>query len=555
MSVLNFKLSNFGLAGIRWHKSCFRKGNAVLIKNLFTVIILIMLTIPCIAKAEEASAFARNFGGTLRWGTCHKPTIINPLYTTHSVSMSLLDLLFNRLVRWNSAGEIEPDLAESWLISEDGLTYIFHLKKGVLFHDGVECTAADIKFTYDRLTDPEINSPFRSSFEEVKSFDVIDKYTFRIVLKQSTASFICRLTREIVPKHLFTAVNGRKIDFGLNPIGTGPFKFKEWKENEIVLQSNQDYHEGRPFLDNIVVKIYPDSSDIWAALMRNEVDLVLFMEMEDHGVIKNNPAFKTYASPDDFYYALCYKLTNSILSSKDIRVAIAHAIDRKALIEKASFGYGAECNGPFNPDSIGFNPDVVPMEYDPEKARNILAEAGWFDGDGDGILGKEGQTLQVNLMVDERSILSKKIAMLIRQQLQEVGIKIKIVFYDDNSFASGGLDDRQEQAYLKILISGIDSDDAREEWCAKLERPGKIWGYSDEKMNKLFELGATLRNPKKRKHIYQKLHKLIYEDQRACFLYFPFSFHAVSKRIKNTDGFFQRTMPFYTLKDWYISEN
>ncbi len=497
-----------------------------------------------------------NYGGTLIWGTHTKPTIINPVLTTQSVSMSLLDLIFNGLVRWNTKGKIEPDLAKSWDVSGDGLTYTFYLRKGVKFHDGVECTAFDVKFTYDMLIDPKNNSPFKSSFALVREFKVIDKYTFQIILKKPSVPFIYRLVREIIPKHQLEKTDLKTSSFNSHPIGTGPFKFKKWtKHNQLILEYNPDYYEGRPYLDKIMVKTYPGLRDLWSALMREEVDFALFIEKEDYEVIKNDPAFKAYDIPVDYYYALYYNLNDPILQDKTIRQAIAYGINRKNLIDIVAGGYGLESSGPFHPECFGFNPNVQPVAYNPEKARKILAEAGWFDGDNNGILAKEGTVLQIKVLVDERCDIRRKIAMVIRQHLQRIGIKIKVLLYKDGSILTEEfLQKHKPQAHLKLLVSGIGPDEAVEEWYDKFKRAGKLWAYQNEEIADLSRAGKISQDRKKREQIYQKMHKLIYKDQPACFFYFPVDFHVISAKINNTEKFFNLTMPFYTMKDWRLKK-
>jgi len=522
---------------------------------IFLTILLMFAQVA--TEATDTPKTANPYGGTLIWGTYTKPTIINPLLTRASVSAAMVQLIFNGLVRISSKGEIEPDLAKSWDISSDGLVYTFYLRKGVKFHDGRECTADDVKFTYAKILEPEVNSPFKPFFALVDKFEAIDKYTFKVVLKEPSVPFLYRMVRYIIPKHILEDKDLKTCFFNLHPVGTGPFQFKEWtKEDQIILEYNPDYYEGRPYLDKIMVKAYSDSKDLWTALMRGEVDLVGFIEREDYQVLKNDPAFKAYTFPFDYYYALLYNTNNPILADKKIREAIAYGIDRKSLIERVASGYGLECNGPFYPESLGFNPLVKSFEYNPQKAQALLTEAGWQDKDNDGILEKEEEKLELKVLVDTRKDILKRIAMVIRQQLQEIGIKIKVILYNDDNMLTDKefLRQNKPQAYLKFPLAGIDPDQEVEDWCSKVsEQMGKLWSYSNEEIDRLFELGKVTPDRKKREEIYQKIHQIIYADQPACFLYFPFVFHAVAKKFEHTDEFFTVNMPIYTLKDWYLN--
>jgi peptide/nickel transport system substrate-binding protein len=506
-------------------------------------------------EAREISKPNKPYGGTLIWGVSTKPTIINPNLSTHSVSASLVQLIFNGLVRWSPKGEIEPDLAKSWEISADGLVYTFYLRKGVRFHDGVECTADDVKFTFDKIIDPQLNSPFRSAFQLVDKFEATDKYTFKVILNKPSASFLYRMVRYIIPKHILENADLQNTDFNFHPIGTGPFRFKEGnKDNRIILEYNPDYYEGRPYLDKIVVKTYSDSEELWTALMRGEVDFAGFIEREDYEIVKDDPAFKAYAFSMDGYYAIFYNLDDPILAERKVREAITYGIDRKSLIERAASGYGLECNGPFYPDSLGFNPKVKAFEYDPKRSQELLSEAGWKDIDNDGILEQKGEELEVRVLVDERSDIYKRITMVIRQQLQEIGIKIKVILYkDDSELTKEFLEKNNPQAHLKFLFAGVDPSRTEEDWrMRESTRVGKLWVYKNDDVDRLFELGEVNPDKEKRKKIYQQIHRLIYQDQPACFLYYPFVFYAVSSEYENTDNLFTLSMPIYTMKDWYF---
>ena len=520
--------------------------------------LLIMLSPAIISNQARATAKQdKCYGGTLTWGVCNKPTIINPILTIQSVSAPLQDLIFNKLIRWSSKGDVEPDLAERWDVSADGLVYTFYLRKGVKFHDGVECTAEDVKFTFDKIIDPQVNSPFRSSFQLVKDFKVVDQYAFQVILKKPVVSFIYRLIREIAPKHLLEKADLRSSYFNFHPIGTGPFKFKDWtNDNQIILEYNPDYYEGRPYLDEIMVKTYSDSRELWAALMRQEIDLVLFLEREDYEIVKNDPSFKTYVFPVDGYYAIVYNLDDPILADKKAREAIASAIDRKSLIQRIAFGYGLESDGPFYPDSFAFNPQVKPVEFNPDKATALLSEAGWKDIDQDGVLEKDEEELEIRILVDARNDIQRRIIMLLRQQLQEAGIKLKVQLYDNEQMLTQEfLEQNKSQAQLKLLMAGMDPDQVGDEWFGKgLEKIRYLWSYKNVEIERYFALGRINQDKKKREWIYQEIHRFIYQDQPVCFLYFPFWFHAVSAKFENTDKLFTLSMPFYAIKDWRLKQ-
>lgn len=495
------------------------------------------------------------YGGTLVVGNSNQPTIINPILTDHSVSAIILSLVFNGLVRINPGGEMEPDLAKSWEMSPDGLVYTFYLREGVKFHDGVELTAEDVLYTYQKITDPKTHSPWVVRFDVVDRFEAPDRYTFRIVLKEPYNPFMRDLVRKILPKHLYEHGDIHNSPFNYKPVGTGPFRFKKWYGTQISLEANPEYHEGRPYLDQVIFKIYPTRLGVWSGLMRQEVDLVTYLNVEDYEVVRKDPTFQAYAHPISFYYALFYNLRDPLLSDKRVRQAVAYGINRRKLIEVVEKGYADECFGPFSKDSWGFNPDIQPYGYDPHRALRLLEEAGWKDEDGNGILEKDGKELFLRILVDSRDEQLNRITMLLRQQLQEVGIRMEVRLYaDDETLAREG---PVSQAYLRLHFGGGPGhpDRAVKFWHSRERRRGKIWAHTElyPGMDALINRGCRVSDREESQRVYHRLHEIIYEEQFANFLFFPYVLNAVRKEVKNAELLFNPRMPDYVLKDLYLS--
>jgi len=494
-------------------------------------------------------------GGTLVWGVSIKPASINPVTTQYSISASLMELIFDPLIRINAQGDMIPGLASAWEVSPDGLVYTFYLRRGVRFHDGVECTAADAEFTYNQIIDPGNNSPVRSRLSAIKEFKALDKYTFAVTLREPMPSILFQLRQEIIPRHILQGKDLRRADFNYHPVGTGAFKFKSWDQEagRVELAANEDYFEGRPYLDRVIVETYPDSLQLWSALMRHEVDLVDFMNESDYAVIEHDPAFKTYTVPWAMYYAILYNLNDPILSDRDVRRAIAYALDRKGMLAAFASG-GMESVGPFHPSSPGFDSTVKPIEYDPVRARIELMHRGWKEAPADGILRKEGHKLEIRMLVDSRSEFPRRLAAVIRQQLSQLGIQVQILLYQsEDELTADYLAANRPQAWLRSFQGiGLDPSEAIWTWQSSTSEFARLWPYHNVQIDRLLEYCQTASNLGQRMDIYKAIHKLIYEEQPACFLFYPSTIFAVSAKFKNTDDYFSRHMPIYTIKDWYL---
>ncbi len=506
-------------------------------------------------QALPIHSHSPEYGGTLVWGTTDPPTVINPVFTRYSISASLLELIFDSLVRVHPQGHVVPGLAESWEISDDGLEYTFYLKKGVHFHDGVECTAEDVKFTYEAIADPQNNSPRLVCLNIIDRWEIVDKYTIRLVLKKSFSKILHRLTIEIAPKHILDGEALLASPFNYSPVGTGPFRFKAWdrRTDEIELVANEDYFEGRPYLDRILIHIYQDKSCLWAALMRNDVDLCIFLDREDYMTIRNDPAFRTYEITGELYLAIALNAKDPIFFDREVRKAMAYGINVDEIMAYTSSG-GIKSTGPFHPGSIGFNPGVRPFEYDPVMARMILMHRGWWDKDHDGIAEKGGRELELRLLVDPRSEFYKDLAMLIRQQLAEIGIKVSVLLHpEERTLEQTFLDQNKPQGWLRYFLGyGFGGYDAAVSWTSSLSPYERLWNYRNDEIDKLFGTAVATQDPQELSEIYQQIHKIVYQDQPACFLFYPSSYHAVAAKFFNTDEFFSDFMPVYTIKDWYL---
>ena len=505
------------------------------------------------------------YGGTLVWGVANQPQIINPILTQSSVSATLMGLIFDSLVKVDSKGHVIPGLAEKWDISEDGLEYTFYLRKGVKFHDGVELTAEDVLFTYQQIVDSKNHSPFRSQYELVKTFEAVDKYLFKITLAKPFPVLRYKLLLEIIPKHILEGVDLKRTEFNYHPIGTGPFRFKNWdkKTNQIELEVYPHYFEGRPYLDKIIVKTYSDASQVWAAFMRREVDLIQWITHKDYSILENDPAFKAYAVSGSMYYAIVYNLKNSVWHDRELRQAIAHGIDIAGIIDALPRFEGEKSTGPFHPESPGYNHEVKPFDYDPVKAKMMLMHRGWQDMRQDAYAGensirkKNGQELEMRMLVDERNDTYKRMAQVIRQQLAEIGVKVVILYYqDEKDLTEEYLKQNKAQVWLRLFQGlGFDPYEAIGSWHSLSSEFGKFGNYKNMEIDRLIELGNSTKDANKQTDIFKETHNMIYEDQPACFLFYPAGYFAINSNFKNTDEYFNMYIPTYSIKDWYVSKN
>jgi len=475
---------------------------------------------------------------------------LNPLLVQDTLAIHLGDLLFNSLIKFNEHFEPVPDMAESWRVSADGLAWEFFLKKGVRFHDGRELTAADAAFTYNAILDPGLRTPYAALFHMVQRFEAADRYRFRVVLKAPYAPLLFLMDKEILPSHLVQATPASMEAFGRRPVGSGPFRFSEWKNGEIVLLANEDYFEGRPLLDRIVARRYPNRLGAWSALMQGKVDVVEDLEYEDYQVIRNDPRFRVYDYLSRFYYTVTFNLQDPLFSDPRLRQAVDLAIDRSDLIDKALQGWGLATTGPFQPGTWPYNERVSDPQYRPQEALAILRELGWRDSDGDRILDRGGKRLSFTLLADSGDSLKEALAKRLRWQLFQLGIEVQVEFLDLGELFEKKLLPGAFQAVLLQYNVGRDPDTRTSFfWHSGSIGQSNLARYRNERVDRLLEQGQVTPGLAERKDIYRTVHALLAEDRPAAFLFFRRKFLGISSRfggIRTTPELFYQSM-----RDWY----
>src|SRR3972149_11009028 len=321
----------------------------------------------------------KSCGDSLVIITYHPPTPINPLTSLSGISSQLVDVVFDGLVRIDEDLEVTPSLASSWQISDNGLRWTFFLRRGVRFHDGVEVTTRDVKFTLEEIIHSKSIGLYTGGLADlINSVQIKDRYTVEILLNRPSPSFIYNMEVGILPAHLLQE-KGPLEEFGSHPVGTGPFRLSQWKEYEIVLDANRDYFLGRPYLDKIVVRIYPNQELAWAKLMRGEGGLLGPVDPSVYDFLKQVRSLQIYNAYNLHYSIVAFNNNREPFHDLKVRRALNYAIDKEYMIRKDLMGKGRPAAEPVWLRSWAYDPSVKPYPYDPQRALSLLREAGWRD--------------------------------------------------------------------------------------------------------------------------------------------------------------------------------
>jgi peptide/nickel transport system substrate-binding protein len=459
-------------------------------------------------------------------------SFLNPILAQDSASGDINSLVFNGLIKYDRDLQgFVGELAESWEVKggpEPEIT--FHLRKGILWHDGKEFTAHDVKFTYDKIMDEKTNTVRRSSYELVKKAEVPDPYTFKVTYQQPFSPGLETWSMGIIPKHLLETVDINTAPFNRKPVGTGPFQFVEWVSDEkIVVEANPRYFQGRPRLERIIYRIIPEPALNEMEIMTRGVDYSSLFPFEFKR-ISHVPFLKTYSQPSLGYTYLGYNLKNPLFQDRRVRLAFTHAINREEIVQYVLYGLGTVATGPFPGHLWYANPHVKPIPYDPQKARQLLAEAGWKDTNGDGILDKDGKPFRFKLITNSGNETRRDVGVLVQRQLREIGIDVKFEFYEWSVFLKDFVNARHFDAC--ILGWGLSVDpDAYEIWhSSQIEKGFNFISYRNPEVDRLWEEGRREYDIERRKQVYWRIHELIAEDQPYTFLYVPLGISALQRK-------------------------
>ncbi|MBI5696384.1 MAG: peptide-binding protein [Nitrospirae bacterium] len=477
-----------------------------------------------------------------------------PMLATDTASSDISGWMFNGLTKYDKDIKIIGDLAESWDVSPDGMVITFHLRKNVKWHDGEPFTSADVLFTYNTLRDPKVATPYSDSLGPVGRVEAPDEYTVKVTYKEPFAPALEAWGMGIIPKHLLEGRDINTDEFNRHPVGTGPFKFEEWAAGQkVVLTAFDEYFEGRPKVDKFITRIIPDTSTMFLELKSGGIDYMGLTPLQYSRQVDDTieGRFSLLRYPSFAYTYMGYNLNDEKFKDKRVRQAISYAVDQQSIIDGVLLGLGMPCTGPFPPESWAYNPDVKPYPHDVGKAKALLAEAGWKDTDGDGILDKDGKPFAFTILTNQGNDQRKKTGEIIQQNLKEVGVSVKLNTLEWQALLHDFIDKRKFEAIILGWALSRDPD-SYDMWYSTKTKEGEFnfVGYSNPEVDRLLIEGRQTFDIKKRTEIYRKIHAILADDVPYTFLYVPDALPVLHKRFKGVKK--EPLGIWYNFKDWTV---
>jgi len=514
--------------------------------RLSVILFLILLLLAGCANEQSNSGPQEKaykpaaYGDIIVRGDIGDASNLIPILASDSASHSIAGLIYNGLVKYDKDMNIVGDLAESWDVSDDGLVITFHLRKGVKWHDGKPFTAKDVLYTYQVTVDPKTPTAYAGDFLKVKKAEVLDDYTFRVTYDKPFAPSLISWSSAVLPRHLLEGQDITKSSLARHPVGTGPYLFKEWLAGQkIVLVSNADYFEGRPYVDGHVTRIIPDMATMFLELRARNIDMMGLTPLQYTRQTENNlfrQSFDKYRYLAFAYTYLGYNLKHPFFADKRVRQAISYAINKEEIISGVLLGLGKPATGPYKPGTWAYNENVKTYSYNPQKARELLRAAGWTKTNNDGFLEKDGRPFTFELITNQGNETRQKCAEIIQRQLKEVGIDVKIRILEWAAFINDFINKRRFEAVILGWTIPLDPD-AYDVWHSSKTAPEELnfISYKNPEVDALLEKARSTFEQKLRKKYYDRFQEILVEDQPYTFLYVPDELVIISKRFRGIE--------------------
>jgi len=528
------------------------------------ILVVALAVSACTGAGQPAASGAPSAQGQpVAGGTVTIPIGADPTLNPWSPNAFVESLFINRVIfeGLTKPGKDlapAPDLATSWTIAPDGLSWTFKLRDGVKWSDGKPFSADDVAFTFnDIVLKKELGAQNAASYAAVKSVTVVDPTTVRFDLSRKFAALASFLAYNsgIVPKHVLSADPLKTTSFNKGtPVSTGPFKVEKYTSGQSVsLVRNDSYFGPKPYLDKVVFTVVPDPNTQIAQALSGDLTIMILDNKAAVDRVKNASGLTVVSRPLVQYYWLALNQTDSRFTDVRVRQAFVHAIDRKAIIKSVELGYGQVANSPITPAlKAYFDPSLSEKyPYDPPKAKELLAAAGWTPG-ANGVLQKDGKPFQFTMDVGQRGVL-EPVNALIQQDLKNVGVIADLNTMEWNAYIQKDVVRRDYTATVNWWTYPSDPDVFPYYHSSAAGKGFNIPGYQDPKLDDLLVQGQSASDLEQRKAVYKQLQAYTSETLPYLFLWYPQEIDVLSSSLQGVPELGLRDAVQY-IGEWWLAK-
>ncbi|MBN2455395.1 MAG: hypothetical protein JXB29_02480 [Sedimentisphaerales bacterium] len=498
-------------------------------------------------KAQTAEEYPGDEGDWLVWHLSGEPTTLYAFLETATWPS-----------RWITSGNIfesmleyEPDafefrgrLAEDFSISADGLEIYFKLRNDIHFSDGEPITTDDVVFSFETITNPGVDcASYANYFRDIERYERINDKEIKFYMKKVyflSLGFLGGIP--IYPEHIYKFDDPAEFNkLRTNPIGSGPYVFEKWDIGSgVVLNRNVNYWSRKPKIKKIIYKFITNDIAALQALQSGEVDY-LRPTPDQFGEKSKDEEFKKkfyclsyWAAGNTGYFWIGWNQKQPFFTDKRVRLAMTHLVDREAIRKHILRNPDAQIpTGPFYIYGPQSDPNIKPWPYDPERAKQLLDEAGWVDSDGDGIRDKDGVPFRFKYMISSGIFLHEHIAKLVKDEAAKVGIDVILEPYEWSIFSERVVD-RNFDALSMAWGGGVESDPYQIWHSSQIEKRGSNFiGFNNPKADAIIEKARRTLDKDKRNALYHKFHRILHEEQPYTFIYTKPENRFLDRRFEN----------------------
>jgi len=499
-------------------------------------------------------------GGTYVEGVAGSAQYINPLLSQYNqIDALLVSLLFNGLTQLDEQGNVVPDLAESWTIGADGLTYDFRLRSGLFWHDGAPVTAADVLYTVRALqADDFPGVPWLHALwkaVKVEAPDGPEGVTVRFTLEQRLPSFLDYTTIGLLPAHLWERVPVAEMmnsQLNTRPVGTGMWQMARLSATRADLIANPRFAGKAPYLAGLSFRFYPDHQSLMPAYDRKEIDGISVIWPEEIAAATQRQDLQLFSAPLSGYTVIYLNQNNpnvAFFQDTAVRQALLYALDRQALIDTVLYGQGIVAHSPLLPATWAYDPDVPKYAADPARAAALLDEAGWVLAEGETVRKKDGRPLAFILVGDDRRLLEA-----LAEAWAKIGVDAKPQPVTLAGLTADFLTPRSfDAAVVHWELAG--DPDPYPLWHSTQSKDGQNYsGWNNQAADEAIEQARSTVDPAARRKHYVEFQRIFAREVPALLLYYPVYSFGVRDKIHGVQvgPLNEPADRFRNVADWYI---
>jgi len=454
---------------------------------------------------------------TLIAGLDDDPPQLDPHFSTAAVDRQLFHSIYDKLVDVDAELNFVPQLAKEWEITDGGKVYTFKLQEGVTFHDGTPFNAEAVKFNFERMMDPEAGSPRASELASIDTIEVVDEHTIKVTLTEPYSPFLAALSDRAGMMVSPTALEEKGEDFANSPVGTGPYKFvSRVKQDKIEVEKNAEYWGGEPSFEKIVYRPYPDENTRLTNLLSGDVDIINKVPPKDIEKLKTDSSITLSEAGALGFQGLYLNHKSEPFNNKALRQALDLVIDREAIIKVALRDTAVAAAGAIPPGTWAYDESIKPTEKNIEKAKQIMADAGYPDG------------FSFTLKLSNKPV-EQQLGQMIQSMAAEAGITVEVELIEFGAM----LDDMDNFEFDAVRLGWSGRTDPDGNIFALYHTTGSInYGYSNSDMDALLEQARVETDQAERKKIYTQAQELAKEEVPYIFIYHELDYKAFKNNVQ-----------------------